>query len=81
MQVPPLTHPTWTALVTGASKVQLEYLAARLLLVRARMEVMRAQQDNAAPLVTKKWVNDLRDLYVKNAESPSAQLDLARLFS
>ncbi len=77
MQVPPATHPGWGALLTGKAKCEPSFLAARMLIVRCRMELVK----NAAPEKLRKYASELRELYAGNADCSSVQQDLPKIFS
>jgi hypothetical protein len=76
MQVPPATHPAWTGLLTGKAKCEPTFLAARMLIVRCRMELVKGP----APEKVKKYVTELRELYASNADCASVQQDLPKIF-
>ena len=77
MQVPPATNPTWSDLLTGKSRHEPAFLAARMFIVRSRLELGKV---NNAPDKIKKLATDLRELFAQNAECPSVQQDMAKLF-
>jgi hypothetical protein len=77
MQVPPATHPSWSGLVTGKKTQQPAFMAARMLVMRCRMELSKS---NNHPDEVRKYVAQLHDLYAKNADCPSVKQDLATLF-
>jgi hypothetical protein len=78
MQVPPATHPSWSDLLTGKKAQQPAFMAARMFIVRCRMELTK-NKFNADEV--RKSAAQLRDLYVKNADCPSVKQDLATLLS
>jgi hypothetical protein len=77
MQVPPASNQTWADLLTGKKAYQPVFLAARMLIVRCRMELVRAK-DNPGKVA--QLAAELRELYAKNAASSSANQDLTSLF-
>ena len=77
MQVPPATHPAWTDLLTGKNTHQPAFLAARMLVVRSRMELVKSGDK---PETVRKYAAELRELFAQNADSPSVQQDLAKIF-
>jgi hypothetical protein len=77
MQVAPATHPTWAALLTETTGPQPTFVAARLFLIRARLEVKGS--GNSLRTISK-CAAELRELYAKNTASPTAQKDLSTLF-
>ncbi len=78
MQVPPATHPSWSGLLTGKKAQQPAFMAARMLIVRCRMDLAKS---NNNPEQLRKYTNELRDLYVKNADCPSVKQDLATVLA
>ncbi len=78
MQVPPAAHPAWSDLVTGKSGHQPAFLAARILLMRSRMTLANATNQSEA---VRKCTAELRELFAQNADCPSVQQDLAKIFS
>ena len=77
MQIPPAAHPTWADLVTGKVKFEPSFLAARMFIVRVRMEVGKA---GAKPELIRKHATGLRDLLAQNADCASVQQDIAKIF-
>ncbi len=77
MQIPPAAHPTWADLVTGKVKFEPSFLAARMFIVRVRMEVGKA---GAKPELIRKHATGLRDLFAQNADCASVQQDVAKVF-
>lgn len=77
MQVPAAAHPTWTDLVTGKAKFEPAFLAARMFIVRVRMEVLKP---GVSPELIRKHATGLRELLAQNAECASVQQDLAKIF-
>lgn len=78
MQVPPAAHPAWSDVLTGKNRYQPSFLAARMLVVRSRMELVKTGN---RPETIRKYAIELRELFAQNAESPSVQQDLPRIFS
>jgi hypothetical protein len=77
MEVPPATHHAWSDLVIRKSEVQPTFLAARMLIVRAHMGLLRSK---GAPADVQKFAAELRELFAQNTGSPSAQQDLTKIF-
>ena len=75
MEVPPATHPCWIALLRGKGQPP-AFMGARMLIVRCRMALVK---NNNNPDKLHKYAAQLRELYVNNADSPSANQDLATL--
>ncbi len=76
-QVPPATHPTWSKLLTGETKYRPAFLAARMFIVRASMEL---RSSGGKPETVRKCAEHLRELFMQNADCDSVQRDLAKLF-
>ena len=77
MQVPAAAHPAWSDLLTGKSQHQPSFLAARMLVVRARMDVLKT---GSRPEAVRRYATELRELFAQNADCRSAQQDLAKIF-
>ncbi len=71
--IPPATSPIWADLVSGRRTATLEFLAAKILLARLRLQAMNGAADAAS------LARQLRDLYASNAELPAARRDLTTL--
>jgi predicted regulator of Ras-like GTPase activity (Roadblock/LC7/MglB family) len=76
-QIPPADHPRWIALVTGKVQFKPSFLAARMFLASARLEVGKS---GANPELIRKYAAGLRDMFAENADSPSVRQDLAKVF-
>ncbi len=76
MQVPPTSHPKWSEVVTGKRAFEPSFVAARMLIVRCRMQLLRSKSDADAM----RFAAELREVYASNADCPSASRDLAALF-
>jgi len=74
MQVPLATHLAWSDLVSGKAKVRPSFLAARLLIVRARLE------SSGDPARVGKFATEIRELFAQNPDSPAVQQDLKMIF-
>jgi hypothetical protein len=75
---PPLDRrATWSARLHGRAALEPTFLAARLFIVRSRLELVEAGD---SPEVLRKLVTGLREVYRLNAASPSARLHVATLF-
>jgi predicted regulator of Ras-like GTPase activity (Roadblock/LC7/MglB family) len=77
MQIPPADHPRWAELVTGKVPFKPSFLAARMFLASARMEVGKR---GANPELIKKYAAGLRDMFAENADSSNVRQDLAKVF-
>jgi hypothetical protein len=74
MQIPESSHPAWQKLVTGELKVDISFMAARLLLMRIISSI-----DNNRDQINK-GIADIRNLYVMNIDLPNVQKDIERIF-
>ncbi len=75
--LPSADHPKWSELVTGREKYKPSFLAARMFLASARMEVGRPGSD---PDLIRKYAAGLRELFVENKNNSSVRQDLAKIF-
>ena len=76
-QIPPADHPKWIELVTGKQKFRPSFLAARMYLASARMEIGKP---GASPELIRNYAAGLRELFVENANNSSVRQDLAKIF-
>ena len=76
MDVPSMSRPQWTDLVTGKKTYQLKFLAAKILLGR----LVHSVKDNPTPVNIKTCIEQVYNVYAKNAGSPSVQEDLTTIF-
>jgi hypothetical protein len=76
MDVPPVSHPAWKNIVSGKEKHQFEFLATNLLLGYLTLQVKR----NSSPEVIQKSAQELHDIFVRNADLPSVEHDLIKIF-
>lgn len=76
MEVPSMSRPQWSDLVTGKKTYQLKFLAAKILLGR----LVHSVKDNPTPANIKSCVEQVYNVYAKNAGSPSVQEDLTTIF-
>jgi hypothetical protein len=77
MQVPPADHPQWIELVRGKVQFKPSFLAARMFVASARMEVGKR---GANPELIRKYAAGLRELFAENADSSNVRQDLAKIF-
>ncbi len=77
MQVPPASNPGWSNLLTGKARGEPTFLAARMFIVRSRLELGKS---NNNPEKLRKFAAELREIFAQNAECNSVQQDLAKLF-
>jgi hypothetical protein len=76
MEVPPISHPAWSKIVSGKTNFQFEFLATKFLLGFLTIQV----KDNPSPENTQKCAQQLRDVFARNAELFSVQKDLYQIF-
>ncbi|HMU75094.1 MAG TPA: hypothetical protein PKB12_00405 [Elusimicrobiota bacterium] len=74
--IPGATHPRWRSLVTGEIHLPLEFLATKILLIRAKMETTL----NKAPEVVPALCQEVYELHAKNLTNPKVQSDLRLIF-
>jgi len=75
MSFSPTVEPIWGDIITGKMKIEFEFLAARIL--QGNLSRTFAKDPSAERL--KKCANDLRELFVQNADLPSARKDLQKI--
>jgi len=76
MDVPSMSRPQWSDLVTGKKTYQLKFLAAKILLGR----LVHSAKDDPSPSNIKSCIEQVYNVYSKNVGSPSAQEDLTTIF-
>ncbi|GAB7079822.1 hypothetical protein [Megalodesulfovibrio paquesii] len=76
MSIPNKSNKGWADIVSGRTKHQLKFLAAKVLLGR----LVHAAQENPSPAVISAGVEQLHELYSKNAHMPSVQEDMKTIF-
>ncbi|MBI4816383.1 MAG: hypothetical protein HY791_08995 [Deltaproteobacteria bacterium] len=76
MDVPPETDKRWKEIITAKVKPQFDFLAVKIFLVRATIEVNR---DSSSSRVEELAV-ELRELFAKNAQLTSVQKDIGKIF-
>ncbi|MEW6404649.1 MAG: hypothetical protein AB1649_22865, partial [Chloroflexota bacterium] len=76
MDVPPISHPAWSNLVSGKLKLQFEFLATKFLLGFLTLKV----KDDPSPAKIQKCAQELRDVFVRNADLFCVQKDLVQVF-
>ncbi len=74
MNVPPSSDPKWKEILTGQKKPALEFLAAKIMLGSAILQVTQH------PDRLGQYAEEFRNLYLKNAHIPSAQRDITKIF-
>ncbi len=76
MEIPPISHPAWNNIVSGKSRFQFEFLATRFLLAFLTTKL----RDDSSPQKIQKCAQELRDLFVRNADLFCVQKDLFHIF-
>lgn len=76
MDVPPVSHPAWKNIVSGKERHQFEFLASNLLLGYLALQVRR----NSSPEIIQKSAQELHDIFARNADLPSVERDLIKIF-
>lgn len=74
MDVPSTFHPVWRDIVRGRQNYQFEFLGARILQGTLRRRLAKD------PALLEKCAAELREIYAQNADLPSAQADLKKIF-
>lgn len=69
-------EPIWSDIVAGKVTVDFEFLAARIL----RSTLVRSFAKDPSSARLRKCAGDLRELFMQNADLPSVQRDLKKLF-
>lgn len=76
MDVPPISHPAWSNIVTGKASYQFEFLAIKFLLGYLSLQVKR----DPSPQTIQRSAQELHDIFVRNADLASVQRDLTKIF-
>ena len=76
MEVPPVSHPTWSSIVSGKEKYQYEFLATKFLLRYLTLQVSK----DPSPRNVQRCAEDLHSIFARNADLPSVQRDLKQIF-
>jgi hypothetical protein len=76
MDVPPISHPAWSNIVSGKKTFQFEFLATNFLLNYLAIKL----RDNPSPQKVQKCAQELRELFVRNANLYCVQRDLFQIF-
>ncbi len=76
MDVPPVSDRAWSDIVSGKVKYQFDFLAIKLILGWLTAEV----KNNPSPKTIQRCAEELRNVFVQNADLPSVQRDLRRIF-
>lgn len=76
MSLPGKNSKEWTDIVTGKKTYALKFLAAKILLGR----LVRSASENPSPDNIKACIDQLYDVFSKNAHIPSVQEDIKTIF-
>ena len=76
MDVPPISHPAWTNIVSGKSRYQFKFLATKFLMGYLSLRVER----DSSPQTIQRSAQELHDIFTRNADLPSVQRDLTQIF-
>lgn len=76
MEVPPVSHPVWRDIVFGKTRYQFEFLATKFLLRYLNEQVKR----DPSPRTIQKCVEDLHNIFARNADLWAVQNDLWHIF-
>ncbi len=68
-------EPIWGEIITGRTKIEFEFLAARIL----QGNLSRAFAKDPSNERLEKCASDLRELFAQNADLPSARKDLCKI--
>ncbi len=77
MDVPPISHPAWSDIVTGRASYQIEFLAIKFLLGYLSLQVKR----DPSPQTIQRSAQELHDIFVRNADLASVQRDLTKILA
>jgi len=75
MRFSPTVEPIWSDIITGKTRIEFEFLAARIL----QGNLSRTFAKNPSTERLEKCAKDLRELFVQNADLPSARKDLQKI--
>jgi hypothetical protein len=75
MDVPPVTYAGWRDIVSGKTRYQLEFLAAKILLGRLTLRV----KNDPSPTMIYACAQELHNLFAENADLPNVQNDLKQI--
>lgn len=74
--LPEVRDPRWKDIVTGEKKIEPEFVATKILLMRLVLEVKK----NPVPAVIAKSSQELHDLLKANLQVPKVQNDIKKIF-
>jgi hypothetical protein len=76
MEIPPISHPAWRDIVTGKTQHQFEFLGVKFYLGYLSSQI----RWNSSAETIQRGIIDLRNVFARNADLPSVQRDLRRIF-
>lgn len=76
MDVPPVTHPAWRAIVSGQATYDYEFLATKLILRHLTFQV----KSQPSPDTVQRCAQELRNVFVRNVGLSCVQRDLSQIF-
>ena len=76
MEIPPISHPAWRDIVTGKVQHQFEFLGVKFYLGHLSSQI----RWNSSAETIQKGIIDLHNVFARNADLPSVQRDLRKIF-
>lgn len=76
MEVPPISHPAWSDIVSGKARYDYEFLATKLILRHLTYQV----KSDPSPETIQRCAQDLRNIFVQNLSLACVQRDLIQIF-
>ncbi len=76
MEVPPISHPAWSDIVSNKARYEYEFLATKLILRHLTSQV----KSEPTPDTIRRCAQDLRNIFVQNMSLSCVQRDLIQIF-
>lgn len=76
MHIPDKTHPKWLSLVTGETRYDIKFIAAKIMLG----SIIHSIKEDPAPENIKSSIDKVYNLFLQNNDNPVAQDDIRTLF-
>ncbi len=76
MEVPPVSHPAWSNIVSGKANYEYEFLATKLILRYLTYQV----KNHPSPDNVQRCAQELRNVFVRNVGLSCVQRDLIQIF-
>lgn len=76
MEVPPISHPAWSDIITGRARYDYEFLATQLILRHLTYQV----KSDPSPETLQRCAQDLRNIFAQNLSLSCVQRDLIQIF-